>query len=208
MKKKIKKKILHWILTGGLLLGTNIANAEDKTKTNAYLTRVQKDQEEGINRAEIMINNLPLLNSDIYAFSEDYGYGHFNKYRLQSFIPKLNKPQIGLAVQHKSSSFFEPFNQTGLVTRLQGFPTEQMFGELNLRYFPIENTFELYGLIDTSNIFANLVGGHDANTGHAFLIPGIDYKPCTNFSAGIETSLSSQSKLKKDYLGLRFNLNF
>ncbi|MEA3514842.1 MAG: hypothetical protein U9R34_05165, partial [Nanoarchaeota archaeon] len=149
MMKTIKKRMLPVVLAGSLLIGaigSNPAIAQDQKpepKVNMALTRVQKDsvqkeESKGINCAEILVKNLP-FNSDIYTVFEDYGNSYYAKFRLQSLPVKFKNSYFGLAAQHKNSTSFDSYNQFGLVGRLQGAPTENTFGKIDLRYFPRKN---------------------------------------------------------------------
>jgi hypothetical protein len=208
MIQKIKRKLLPLVLAGGLALGGNIASAQDTSapKLNASLTRIES-QESQINRAEIMARDLP-FNSDIYALLEDYGEGYFNKYRLQSVPLKTDNLGLGLAVQHKSSSFFEPYNQIGLVGRLQGCPTKKTFGKIDLRYFPKEQDLGTYAFLDTPKLYFDVLAGYNLDSHSAYVVPGVDWKLHKNFSLGLEGSFSGEGKLEKDYVGIRAKLNF
>jgi hypothetical protein len=221
MIKTIKRKILPLILAGGLLLGSNTANAEDKKesspKVNASITWLLTDQHRGINRAELLIRDLP-FNLDIYTILEDYGGSYFNgdsyfnKSRIQSLPLETEilglSFGLGIVAQHKISSFFDSYSQIGIVGRLQGSPAEGLFGKIDLRYFPKERDLDAYMFLDMKNFYFDVLAGYNIDSENAFLILGVDYKLHKNFSVGLEASLSGQGKLKKDYVGIRAKLNF
>ena len=212
MINTIKRKILPLILAGGLLsLSGNAVKAEENAKpnpkVNASITRIETDQNQGINRAEIMVRDLP-FNSDIYTIFEDYGDSYFNKSRIQSIPIRTDNLGLGIAAQHKTSSFFDPYSQIGVAGRVQGSPTKKSFGKIDLRYFPKEKDLEAYAFLDTKRFYFDIVTGYNIDSKNAFVMPGVDYKIHKNVSMGLETSLSGKDKLEKDYVGLRLKLNF
>lgn len=209
---KIKQILQTTILAG--IIGASVIAEEVKAnilsqiqKPSVVLTRIQNDGAEPINRIEIA-GKLP-YNLDYYGLAQEQADVDFYKARLQ-FVPLgYSNFGLGAVVQHKNSNSFPEQNVWGIVGRLQGKPTKQSFGKIDLRYFPDKETFDWYGFLDTPRVFADCLGDYSPKTKRGFIQPGIDFKFGKTFSLGLEAKFTGEpSDLEKKYVGIRAKLKF
>lgn len=189
---------------------TQNATAQNNTpiKINNTLTAATTNKDYNITREEMLVKNLP-ANSDIYLVAEQFKANKFFKARLQVMPLSTGPFSFGITGKY---TYFNSKNDVdhGIVARLQGKPTKETFGKVDIRYFPDSETFTIYGFLDSKNWFFDiLLGSYNHETQQTSLLPGIDYKINSHLSVGIETKLTGKDlKLNDRYFGGRLKINF
>lgn len=207
MENKLKAGILAWALAFMPLTQAGESKKPLVAKPSIVATHIHNESANPINRLEVF-GKLP-LSSDFYAIGESQDDSDFYKLRVQALPLSYGAFSVGAVAQHVNGNKFSEHNEYGIVTRVQGKPTEKSFGKLDLRYFPDRETIDGYGFIDTNRVFLDCLGSYDHETGNGFVRPGIDIKLGKNVSLGLETKFSGyRSNLDKQYFGLRGKVSF
>lgn len=159
-------------------------------------------------RGELLIKGLP-LNSDIYVTGEHFA-DYFYKTRVQSSFLKLtNNISLGAAAEHVDGTSFAAHQEIGGLVRLVGHPIESVFAKLDVRYWPEIDTLDMYGFVDSTKFFAELLGSYNTETECLMLRPAVDFKVTKNVFIGMEVKITGELKnLDTVYTGLRAGISF
>jgi hypothetical protein len=145
MTKKLRKTLTGIALAGALLFSPSAKAGEVpvKPRVNGEIAQVVKDEGKLILRGQFWIKDLP-FNSDIYGLWENCDATDFYKFRLSSLPIKYKSLEMGAVVQHVDGTNFEAHDDFGLALRLSGKINPEIFGKIDLRYFPKEKTIDGY----------------------------------------------------------------
>ena len=157
MANKIKSTVLAGLISVGAVagelqerVGSMISGPH---KPNVVLTRVEPDKEKTRQHVQYF-QKLP-LDLDLYGIAQEQADSDFYKARLQ-WIPLKEGPlSLGIAGQYVNGSNFPEHTELGIASRLQGKPTKDTFGKIDLRYFPDRETFDSYGFLTGKKIYAD-----------------------------------------------------
>jgi hypothetical protein len=210
MTKKLKKILTGIALAGALLFSPSAKAGEAPVnpKVNGEIAQVVKDEGKPTLRGQFWIKNLP-FNSDIYGLWENSDVTDFYKSRLSSLPIKYESLEMGAVVQHVDGTNFKAHDDLGLALRLSGKINPEIFGKIDLRYFPKEKSIDGYGFITRDKIFLDCVSSYNYETGSTMFVPGIDYKINPNLSLGIESKFTGEiDNLDNQYTGVRLKLRF
>ncbi len=200
---KTTKSIKQLFIAGLIAIGTySTAYGQDQQiKTAITGTQIMVPDQKPVSRFEAVMKYGP-IKADAYILAEKRDNRNVYKFRFQSLPVSYGPASAGVSVQHVNNG--QVSQEIGGVARIQGLLMDEVTGKIDVRYFPQSHTSDWYGIVNTKEIFADVLGSYNTETKSYMIRPGIDYKVTKGIMIGLEGKIiGTPNTIKTDYVGLR-----